>query len=196
MANTKYLCIQLFSTLKCTTSPTPHYLSIFVPQPNIKLLPCVRTCVLISSLPFYPFLSSLSLQLFPQLSLQQGANGLLLRVQPYLHLSDAGVFDLTQPGDDSQPWADTLENLSAGEQVLSKMMEVLSGTTEGTASPTNKWMAAALDEEEEDEMSVESRSIGTIGEVPSYAFNVRIKVRILIDVIVNDVMILYFLFYF
>ena len=113
-----------------------------------------------------------------QLSLQQGANGLLLRVQPHLHLGDAGVFDLTQAGDDSQPWSDTLENLSAGEQVLSKMMEVLAGTTDGTVSPTNKWMAAALDEEEEDEMSVESRSVGTIGEAPSYAFNVRIKVMI------------------
>ena len=38
-------------------------------------------------------------------------------------------------------------------------------------------MAVALDEEEEDEMSIESRSIGTVGEAPSYAFNVRIKVR-------------------
>lgn len=103
---------------------------------------------------------------------------MLLRVQPHLHLSDAGVFDLTQAGDDSQPWSDTLENLSAGEQVLSKMMEVLAGTTEGAVSPSNKWMAAALDEEEEDEMSVESRSIGTIGEAPSYAFNVRIKVSV------------------
>ena len=37
-------------------------------------------------------------------------------------------------------------------------------------------MAVALDEEEEDEMSIESRSIGTVGEAPSYAFNVRIKV--------------------
>ena len=56
-----------------------------------------------------------------QRTLQQGANGLLLQVQPYLHLSDAGVFDLTQthtqPADDTQPWTDTLENLSAGEQV-------------------------------------------------------------------------------
>ena len=162
-----YLCAHLFSSFL-------FFSLIFVP----------------STLSF-TFLSFLP-TLFSQLSLQQGANGLLLRVQPYLHLSDAGVFDLTQPGDDSQPWADTLENLSAGEQVLSKMMEVLSGTTEGTASPTNKWMAAALDEEEEDEMSVESRSIGTIGEVPSYAFNVRIKVRIMINVIVNNVMILHF----
>eukprot|EP00596_Hydrurales_sp_CCMP1899_P005223 CAMPEP_0119049066 /NCGR_PEP_ID=MMETSP1177-20130426/62581_1 /TAXON_ID=2985 /ORGANISM="Ochromonas sp, Strain CCMP1899" /LENGTH=721 /DNA_ID=CAMNT_0007025819 /DNA_START=48 /DNA_END=2209 /DNA_ORIENTATION=+ len=111
------------------------------------------------------------------LGLQQGAHGLLLRVQPYLHLSDQGVFDLTQGTDNSEPWADTLENLSAGEQVLSKMMEVLSGTVEGSASPTNKWMASALDEEEEDEMSVESRSVGTIGEAPAYAFNVRIKSR-------------------
>ena len=107
---------------------------------------------------------------------------MLLRVQPHLHLGDAGVFDLTQAGDDSQPWSDTLENLSAGEQVLSKMMEVLAGTTDGTVSPTNKWMAAALDEEEEDEMSVESRSVGTIGEAPSYAFNVRIKVIMQITV--------------
>ena len=64
-----------------------------------------------------------------QRALQQGANGLLLQVQPYLHLSDAGVFDLTQPqsepqpqpqpqpGDDTQPWTGTLETLSAAEQV-------------------------------------------------------------------------------
>jgi hypothetical protein len=56
------------------------------------------------------------------------------------------------------------------------MMEVLSGNTEGAATPSNKWMAVALDEEEEDEMSVETRSIGTIGEAPPYAYNVRIKV--------------------
>ena len=41
---------------------------------------------------------------------------------------------------------------------------------------SSQWMAVALDEEEEDEMSIESRSIGTVGEAPSYAFNVRIKV--------------------
>ena len=39
------------------------------------------------------------------------------RVQPYLHLTDGGVFELTQSNDDSQPWADTLEHLSLGEQV-------------------------------------------------------------------------------
>ena len=39
------------------------------------------------------------------------------RVQPYLHLTDGGVFELTQTNDDSQPWADTLEHLSLGEQV-------------------------------------------------------------------------------
>ena len=61
-------------------------------------------------------------------------------------------------------------------QVLSKMMEVLSGAAEGVASPS-KWMAAALDEEEEDEMSIDSHSVGTIGEAPSYAYNVRIKSR-------------------
>ncbi len=108
------------------------------------------------------------------LGLQQGANGLHSRVQPYMHLTDGGVFELTQAVDDSQPWADTLEHLSLAEQVLSKMMEVLSGAAEGVQSPS-KWMAAALDEEEEDEMSIDSHSVGTIGEAPSYAYNVRIK---------------------
>ena len=51
------------------------------------------------------------------LGLQQGANGMHTRVQPYLHLTDGGVFELTQSNDDSQPWADTLEHLSLGEQV-------------------------------------------------------------------------------
>lgn len=108
------------------------------------------------------------------LGLQQGANGLHSRVQPYMHLTDGGVFELTQAVDDSQPWADTLEHLSLAEQVLSKMMEVLSGAAEGVQSPS-KWMAAALDEEEEDEMSIDSHSVGTAGEAPSYAYNVRIK---------------------
>ena len=51
------------------------------------------------------------------LGLQQGANGMHTRVQPYLHLTDGGVFELTQSNDESQPWADTLEHLSLGEQV-------------------------------------------------------------------------------
>ena len=90
---------------------------------SLPFLPSSFPSVPLPSLPPYisppprPHTSPPPLLYSLQLTLQQGANGLLLRVQPYLHLSDTGVFDLTQPADDSQPWADTLENLSAGEQV-------------------------------------------------------------------------------
>jgi hypothetical protein len=50
------------------------------------------------------------------LGLQQGSNGLLQRVGPYLHLADTGVFDLTKVEDDHF-WQSTLDALTVVEQV-------------------------------------------------------------------------------
>lgn len=72
-------------------------------------------------------------------ALRQGANGLLQRVQPYVSLVDAGVFELTSGGnvanggEESHTWTDTMDSLSTAEQVLSKMIEIIGG---GDPSPT------------------------------------------------------------
>jgi hypothetical protein len=88
-----------------------------------------------------------------------------------VHLVEGGVFELTQM-DEQLPWADTLDNLSTAEQVLAKMMEVLSGNSDGN---NLKLMSFTNDDNEEQEEG-DAGSVGTVGEAPSFAYNVRIKV--------------------
>lgn len=81
-------------------------------------------------------------------ALHQGAQGLLQRVNPYRHLVDSSVFELTQTrSDDDESWAETMDALSTAEQCLSKLLELLGNT--GDASPTK----FALNEEEVDDGS-------------------------------------------
>ena len=60
-------------------------------------------------------------------ALRQGAHGLLQRVQPYVSLVDAGVFELTSAAvgnEETDTWAETMDALGTAEQVLSKMSDV------------------------------------------------------------------------
>jgi hypothetical protein len=69
-------------------------------------------------------------------ALQQGSHGLLQRIQPYLSLVDAGVFELTSlnlGGEEVEAWAETMDALNTSEQVLSKMLEIIGG---GDGAPT------------------------------------------------------------
>jgi hypothetical protein len=107
-------------------------------------------------------------------ALRQGANGLLQRVQPYVSLVDAGVFELTSGGnvigggEESHSWTDTMDSLSTAEQVLSKMIEIIGG---GDPSPTkvgtgmNEMIAFDDSNSEMNEMA------------PSMSNNVRIRSR-------------------
>ena len=106
-------------------------------------------------------------------ALRQGANGLLQRVQPYVSLVDAGVFELTSGGnmtgnEELHSWTDTMDSLSTAEQVLSKMIEIIGG---GDPSPTKiggtgmNEMVAFDDLSEMNEMA------------PSMSNNVRIRSR-------------------
>lgn len=63
-------------------------------------------------------------------ALQQGSHGLLQRVQPYMSLVDSGVFELTSISvgiDETETWAETMDALNTSEQILSKMLEIISG---------------------------------------------------------------------
>lgn len=105
------------------------------------------------------------------IALKQGAHGLLQRVQPYLTLVDAGVFELTASsnvGDENDMWAETMDSLSTSEQVLSKMLEIISG---GEAAPTK----LPGGDSGNYEFGREGDSIGT--EPPSMTTNVRIRSR-------------------
>ena len=77
------------------------------------------------------------------------------------------------------------------EQVLSKMLEALSTSTESSTPNVNRWMSSGAfgqiedgegydddeeDEEDEDEESLETCSVGTMEDATANAFNVRIKV--------------------
>lgn len=106
-------------------------------------------------------------------ALRQGANGLLQRVQPYVSLVDAGVFELTSTGgiggtEEPHSWTDTMDALSTAEQVLSKMIEIIGG---GDPSPTkigsgtNEGFSFDDNENEADDMA------------PSMSNNVRIRSR-------------------
>ena len=115
------------------------------------------------------------------LSLSQGAQGLLQRVGPHLHLSDGVTFELTGGAEEQAAWAKTLDALTTAEQVLAKMLETMSG--DGATSPDA--LKLLSQDEEDDDHSVESnaRSVGSAGEVPSMGNNVRIKSRKLLRVI-------------
>ncbi len=107
------------------------------------------------------------------ISLQQGAHGLLQRVQPYVSLVDVGVFELTSSsavGEEAEMWAETMDSLGTAEQVLSKMLEIISGgETSPTKLPGNGMETSRYD------FGRENDSIGT--EPPSMATNVRIRSR-------------------
>eukprot|EP00604_Paraphysomonas_vestita_P001656 CAMPEP_0174822020 /NCGR_PEP_ID=MMETSP1107-20130205/12587_1 /TAXON_ID=36770 /ORGANISM="Paraphysomonas vestita, Strain GFlagA" /LENGTH=421 /DNA_ID=CAMNT_0016039881 /DNA_START=486 /DNA_END=1748 /DNA_ORIENTATION=+ len=107
------------------------------------------------------------------IALQQGAHGLLQRVQPYLSLVDVGVFELTSSsaaGEESELWAETMDALGTAEQVLSKMLEIISG---GETSPTK--LPAGSVESGRYDFGRDGDSIGT--EPPSMTTNVRIRSR-------------------
>ena len=97
------------------------------------------------------------------------------RVQPYLHIADGAVFDLTQ-ADDSLPWAETLDALNNAEQVLSKMHEQLNGDNTTSGSPGQSLSQPGKDDYDDDSASM--GSYGSFGDVavPPYANNVRVKV--------------------
>ena len=105
-------------------------------------------------------------------ALRQGANGLLQRVQPYVSLVDAGVFELTSGGnissggDESQ--TDTMDALSTAEQVLSKMLEIIGG---GDPSPTKIGTSA------NDVVPIEDSNSEFNDLAPSMSNNVRIRSR-------------------
>ena len=109
------------------------------------------------------------------LALSQGAQGLLQRVGPFLHLADGAGFELTQGAEEAQSWARTLDALTTAEQVLAKMLESLSGDA---ASPDAMKLLTKFDDDDDDQ-TVESNeaSIGSAAEAPSMANNVRIKSR-------------------
>lgn len=109
------------------------------------------------------------------LALSQGAQGLLQRVGPFLHLADGAGFELTQGAEEAQSWARTLDALTTAEQVLAKMLEALSGDA---ASPDAMKLLTKFDEDDDDQ-TVESNeaSVGSAAETPSMANNVRIKSR-------------------
>jgi hypothetical protein len=107
------------------------------------------------------------------IALKQGGHGLSQRVQPYLTLVDVGVFELTSSsviGDDNDLWADTMDSLSKSEQVLSKMLEIISG---GEAAPTK--LSGADNGGGNYDFNHDGDSVGT--EPPSMTTNVRIRSR-------------------
>lgn len=86
-------------------------------------------------------------------------------------LVDVGVFELTASsnvGDENDMWAETMDSLSTSEQVLSKMLEIISG---GEAAPAK----LPGGDSGNYEFGREGDSIGT--EPPSMTTNVRIRSR-------------------
>lgn len=108
------------------------------------------------------------------LGLSQGSQGLLQRVQPYQYLIEGGVFDLTQVGEESSPWTETVEALNTAEHILSKMMEVISGDA-------NNGTTGFEDDEDEDDEDNRSQFSdldlldSTSIEAPNISLNVRVK---------------------
>jgi hypothetical protein len=85
---------------------------------------------------------------------------------------DVGVFELTASsvvGDENDMWAETMDSLSTSEQVLSKMLEIISG---GDAAPTK---LPGGGDPGNYEFARDGDSLGT--EPPSMATNVRIRSR-------------------
>lgn len=114
------------------------------------------------------------------LSLSQGAQGLLQRVGPYLHLADGVAFELAAGAEEQQSWAKTLEALTTAEQVLAKMLETMNG--DATSPDALKLLTH---EEEDDDATAHSdeRSVGSAAEAPNKTTNVRIKSRKLLRAI-------------
>lgn len=106
------------------------------------------------------------------LGLHQGAQGLLQRVQPYHALAEGGVFELTQIGEESSPWTETVDALTTAEHVLTKMLEAISGDGGGSGPGAN---AFDDDEDNESTFSRDSYTLDTTDEAPNYHNNVRIK---------------------
>jgi len=104
------------------------------------------------------------------LGLHQGAQGLLQRAQPYQALAEGGVFELTQLGEESSPWTETVEALTTAEHVLTKMTEAITGDAAAAASGST-----FDDDEESDTIEQDLDSIDTLDEAPNHANNVRIK---------------------
>mmetsp|Transcript_34937 Transcript_34937/g.65185 ORF Transcript_34937/g.65185 Transcript_34937/m.65185 type:complete len:706 (+) Transcript_34937:111-2228(+) len=106
-------------------------------------------------------------------ALRQGANGLLQRVQPYVSLVDAGVFELTSGGnvagnEEMHSWTDTMDSLSTAEQVLSKMIEIIGGGDPSPAKVGGGGVNETVAFEENSEMNEMA---------PSMSNNVRIRSR-------------------
>ncbi len=101
------------------------------------------------------------------LSIEQGALGLLQRINPYLHLVDISGFDSNTNESDSISL--TLDALSTAEQILAKMVEVVAGAGDLAATSPGKIP-------EDDEISINSeKSMSTRGEAPIQTTNIRIK---------------------
>jgi len=101
------------------------------------------------------------------LSIEQGALGLLQRVNPYLNLADISGFESNTNEVDSISL--TLDALSTAEQILAKMVEIVAGAGDLVATSPGKV-------QEDDEISVGSeKSMSTRGEAPSQNTNIRIK---------------------
>lgn len=112
-------------------------------------------------------------------ALRQGAHGLLQRVQPYMALVDAGVFELTSAGamggEEGDSWAETMDALGTSEQVLSKMLEVIGGT-----DPSPNKMGGGLDQNSFDSFGqggFDAMSESVLTEAPSLTTNVRVQSR-------------------
>ena len=101
-----------------------------------------------------------------QLGLHQGAQGLLQRIQPYLFLTDGGVFELTQL-EETSPWTETVDALTTAEHVLSKMMEAIAGDN---AAPNPN----GYDDIDDNESvySREENSVQTQDEAPNQTNNI------------------------
>lgn len=115
------------------------------------------------------------------LGLHQGSQGLLQRIHPYLHLTEGGVFELTQLGEETAPWTETVDALTTAEHVLTKMMEAIAGDS---AAPG----PGGYDEDDDNDstFSKDSNSVETMDEAPNYTNNVRIRSRKVIRELENE----------
>jgi hypothetical protein len=118
------------------------------------------------------------------LGLQQGGIGLQQRVHPYLHLAEGGIFELTQSDECADSVSVTLDALSTAEQVLAKMLEILSGNGDGGNSPNLKMIN--FDDDDDQSFQSDMRSMSTREEAPSFANNVRIKSRFMREAMKDD----------
>lgn len=102
------------------------------------------------------------------LGLQQGAAGLKERVEHHKSMAEGNLFELTQLGDEINPWTDAVDALTTTELVLTKMMEANSND-----------VMAQRDIDDDDLESVGTRnstnSHDMEDEPPMDSLNVRIK---------------------